>query len=353
MNYRKYIIIAVGLLLCIGSAAGAQSASELLEQGIYEEETAGDLEAAIKIYNQIIKDAEVDRPSIAQALYRLGMCHLKSGQDDAAVRTFEKLVGEFPEQEDLVEKARQHLPEASKDFVLGPVPWVDDEVLIHTAKLPGGLEIGRFIWIANSITLAGKEGWRLRLLRYIGDGSNQGSSRVDVWRDNLAPISSTFNHTQLGEIEVAYAADKVKMTTKGEKEDAVHEIDIDRSVYDNEEAGHLMRRLPLEVGYKTTLPIFIVFQRQVIDIGLEVTVRETIEVPAGTFECYKIELSIQQTLWISTGPERYMVKFEGGGATTELTQIGTRKMDEPTAYEDEDWDFSLSAPPGWYISCLD
>ena len=44
-----------------------------------------------------------------------------------------------------------------------------------------------------------------------------------------------------------------------------------------------------------------------------------------------------------------MVKFEGGGATTELTQIGTRKMDEPTAYEDEDWDFSLSAPPGWYF----
>ena len=113
----------------------------------------------------------MDRPSIAQALYRLGMCHLKSGQDDEAVRTFEKLVEEFPEQEDLVEKARQHLPEASKEFVLGPVPWVDDEVLIHTTKLPGGLEIGRFIWIANPITSAGREGWRLWLLRYIGDGS--------------------------------------------------------------------------------------------------------------------------------------------------------------------------------------
>ena len=55
MNYMKYTIIAVGLLLCIGSAVGAQSASELLEQGIYEEETAGDLEAAIKIYNQITR----------------------------------------------------------------------------------------------------------------------------------------------------------------------------------------------------------------------------------------------------------------------------------------------------------
>tara|TARA_Y100000588_G_C13925231_1_gene783271 strand:- start:7 stop:834 length:828 start_codon:yes stop_codon:yes gene_type:complete len=183
-----------GRLLGLSANSGAQSASELLERGIYEEETAGDLEAAIKIYNQIVKNAEVDRPSIAQALYRLGMCYKKSGQDDAAAAAFEKLIEGFPEQEDLVEKARRHLPEASAGFVLEPVPWADDEVLTHVTKLPGGLAIGRFIWMANPISLAGEEGWRLRLLRYIGDGGNQGVSRVDVRHDNFAPVSGSFDH---------------------------------------------------------------------------------------------------------------------------------------------------------------
>ena len=51
MGNRAYIVIALLLTLSIGTAAGAQSAAQLLQEGIYEEETAGDIDAAIKIYN--------------------------------------------------------------------------------------------------------------------------------------------------------------------------------------------------------------------------------------------------------------------------------------------------------------
>ena len=44
-----------------------------------------------------------------------------------------------------------------------------------------------------------------------------------------------------------------------------------------------------------------------------------------------------------------MVKLDGAGVITELTEIGTRKIDEPITYEDEDWGFSVSAPPGWFF----
>lgn len=108
---------------------------------------------------------------------------------------------------------------------------------------------------------------------------------------------------------------------------------------------HLIRRLPLAVGYETTLPLFVIFNGQLIDIGLEVTAIETVEVPAGTFECYKVDLAIQKTLWFSTGPERYMVKLDGAGVITELTEIGTRKIDEPITYEDEDWVFPYRPRP--------
>ena len=56
----------------------ADSPSELLEKGIFSEETKGDLDEAIKIYRQILADAKANRGFVAQAQYRLGQCLLCS-----------------------------------------------------------------------------------------------------------------------------------------------------------------------------------------------------------------------------------------------------------------------------------
>ena len=64
-------------------------------------------------------------------------------------------------------------------------------------------------------------------------------------------------------------------------------------VYDNEEAIQLMRRLPLAPDYKTTLRIFTgLGGGNVIPLQAMVTGQEKVEVPAGTFDCYKVELSM-------------------------------------------------------------
>ena len=97
------------LVLCICCAVRAESASVLLEKGIFAEETKGDLDEAINIYNQIVGDAEAGRIHVAEALYRLGNCHLRKKQQARAVEAFRQLVSQFPDQKELTRRAKEVL----------------------------------------------------------------------------------------------------------------------------------------------------------------------------------------------------------------------------------------------------
>ncbi|MHC4758672.1 MAG: LamG-like jellyroll fold domain-containing protein [Planctomycetota bacterium] len=73
----------------------------------------GDLDAAMKIYEQIIADSNAERSSIAEAMFRLGMCHMKMRDEQQARLVFEKLVTQYPDQAAIVEKAQPILDEIS------------------------------------------------------------------------------------------------------------------------------------------------------------------------------------------------------------------------------------------------
>ena len=112
-NLKNTIIIlllAVGLL---SSAAQAKSPSLLLQEGLYAEEIEGDLDAAIKIYEQIIADKPSNKHITAQATYRLGMCYLKKQNEQQAKEAFKKLLAQFPEQTSIINKAQPLLDEMS------------------------------------------------------------------------------------------------------------------------------------------------------------------------------------------------------------------------------------------------
>ncbi len=106
-------------IACAPLGAGAVSNSELLEKGIYNEDTKGDLDAAITIYQQLIADARAAQSLAAQAQFRLGQCYLKKNRPAEAAAAFAKLIRDFPGEKQLVAKAREHLP---GDLALGPVP---------------------------------------------------------------------------------------------------------------------------------------------------------------------------------------------------------------------------------------
>ena len=332
-------LIFAALVAITPCAVRAASASELLEKGIYTEETKGDIDAAITIYQQIAAEAKASQSLAAQAQLRLGQCLLKKKRDAEAVAAFEKLIADFPGEKELVTKAREYLP---ADIALGPVPWVDGERQQLTLTLGGGLVIGTMELRADLVESAGGKAWRVG--RRMHGGGDMLSS-VDVDPESFRPLTSYWKHTLLGEASAVFKTGEVQITATGKEPQTVRP---DKAVYDNEEFMHMMRRLPLQVGYKTTIPtITTLGGGVVIPVGLEVTAKETIEVPAGKFDCFKVPLDISQTFWITDDAHRYLVKFEGGGATGSLASISQRAPGAAVQFRDDTLGASLTAPADW------
>src|SRR6516162_3338030 len=87
----------VAAIQCVG-----QTTAELLQKGIYAQETEGNLDNAILIYRQIVNSAPTQRDLAAQAQYRLAQALLQKGDLTTASKEFERLARDYADQSNLV-----------------------------------------------------------------------------------------------------------------------------------------------------------------------------------------------------------------------------------------------------------
>jgi len=207
------------------------------------------------------------------------------------------------------------------------------------------------VWSVESAKLDGKDVCRMTLHRYVGEAIS-GVSHVEADPKTSQPIKSVFRNGMLGYAEAEYTPGEVVTTSKnavGKK--FVHKDKLEKVYYDQEQACQILRRLPLAEGYKGVLPFYVPLGGQKINLPFEVAGKETLEVPAGKFECYKVPLSkINQTLWYTTDANHYLVQLEvGGAATIELEQLGVNKPGETRTCKNDQMGCSFSVPAGWYF----
>ncbi|TWU42425.1 DUF3108 domain-containing protein [Novipirellula artificiosorum] len=336
------VFTALTVNFTAGPPTHAQTASERLEKGIYTEETVGNLDEAIKIYRSIVADAKETEALGAKAQYRLASCLSKKGDQAGAVAAYEALIKNYPNQKELVSKAREQLP---AKLELGEAPWNDGEQLTLTMKLAGGQPIGLVGLSVKSENLDGKPVWGMSIRRLIAGGQNQGISHVVVDQVTNRPLTSVWQHTLLGSFEGKYSDDQLTITNL-DSEDPAKVVELDQVAYDNDQWFYAMRQLPLAVGYKGTLSTRVVMSGGAqVDIGITVPSKETVETPVGSFECFKLEMSIGQTFWFADVPEKYLVKFEAGGVEAVLSNIGDS---EPTTVKNTALGFSFAVPVDWF-----
>ncbi len=107
-------ITIVGMLLVLGISSlplAAKQPGVLLQEGLYAEEIDGNLDKAIEIYQQVTDDTSATDAQAAHALYRLGMCYLKKQDESKAKAAFEKILAQYPNQTNTVEKVKPLLEE--------------------------------------------------------------------------------------------------------------------------------------------------------------------------------------------------------------------------------------------------
>jgi len=342
-RFTRNLLLVTSLALqpLIAGAAPEEAPSQLLEKGVYAEETKGDIELAITLYQQLVAEANANQPLAAQAQFRIGQCHLKKNRQADARAAFEKLIHDFPNEKELVAKARQYLPGA---LHFGPAPWVDGERLQFDITLSTGVDIGAAEYRADLVQSGTRKVWRVGVRMIAGSES---VSSVDADAESFAPIASHWKHSMLGEVSAVYRDGEVEIRRSASATPST--IPANSFVIDNEEAMHGMRRLPLQVGYKATLPIVTTLGGSSIPIDLEVLGMETVEVPAGKFDCFKVHLSVGQDFWFSADAHRYLVKFEAGPVTAKLVSIAQRKPGETVPFRDDELGISFAAPANWVI----
>src|SRR5580658_1349129 len=179
------LALSTATLLATATAARAESPSDTLEQGIYSEETKGDLDGAMQLYQKVITQAKADLASAAQAQYHLGVCYYKKKDFTDANAAFDSLVKDYPDQTNIVALARKYLAGAT---VLQPVPWTDGEVMRLDVKLDGGMKIGVAEYTANAGVTNGQNIWRFT--SHLDAAGNQSVSSVEVDAATLNPLHS-------------------------------------------------------------------------------------------------------------------------------------------------------------------
>ncbi len=335
--------VIMGCLAFLSSAtpANAATAAELLEKAIYTEETVGDLDEAIKVYEKVVAEGKAAENLAAQAQLRIGLCYAKLGKNDKATAAFQAVIDNYPQVEEVVAQAREQLPREPK---LQPAPWGEGDELLMEMQLPNGMGVGEQIYRVSAIEKDGQPYWECQTWQTIVINGQLGKSRVLIDKETFAPIESNWKHTMLGQATGSYGKDQVVIQLSNQTDSTT--LKFTGQVFDNEQAAEMFRLLPLKEGYKTTVQIISTLGTTLIPLELDVTKLETIEVPAGSFECFRLELNIGQTFWISTDEHRYIVQFRAGGVTAKLSDIRQYKPGESTEVKEDR--FSVTLPPDWF-----
>jgi Tol biopolymer transport system component len=110
MNFRKaFILVPFVALFLISSVCQASSAASVLfEKAKFTMETKGDLEGAIRLFNEIIEKHQEEREYAAKSQLYIGLCYEKQGKEKAR-EAYQRVIQKYADQQEVAAEARSRL----------------------------------------------------------------------------------------------------------------------------------------------------------------------------------------------------------------------------------------------------
>jgi hypothetical protein len=263
MTNKRFAKVAI-LTLLMSFSGSAQSASDLLQKGLHLQEAAGDVDGAVAFFRQVVSSASSNnQPLAAQAQYQLVLCMLQKGDRSAAEKELAALHTHFPGMWDLIEKAAKLLPGST---TLLPSPWGESECSQLNIKREGA-ENGEFLYYsadAWGVTQTDRErkDYALQVERR-PTPANESDLRQSLFlhwelktQKSLRSIEVRVDRDtlQLAKPEWAGPSNLPTYHTDDDYGDPLA-LPFTGPATDAEESIFLLRRLPLALGYETTIPV--------------------------------------------------------------------------------------------------
>jgi hypothetical protein len=220
-------------------------------------------------------------------------------------------------------------PLPTQDIVVS-IPWTVGEETSYTI-LDDDDEV-----LGTGVLRIDQEDGQLRLSQHYQNPDFDDRSSVLVDAETLKPVEG--ERVITGEdgvlrIEVRYSdgvAEIERIATeegKGE-ERRVDRLDVPEHAYDTGASLFLWRTIPMQVDYRVayrSMATAVVGTSQENRVTLRVLRQETVEVPAGTFEAWRVEIralgGVKQTAWFVADSARRLVKYDNGQNTFVLESV--------------------------------
>jgi hypothetical protein len=167
------------------------------------------------------------------------------------------------------------------------------------------------------------------------------SSVVFVSQDTIAPLSS-FRFVRAGSALVATAANygdgSVAVTTFAGEEEQQKMLPSQPKTFDVDQLTFLGRTVTLGLGspakFNVVIPIGPPAGGSVMKAQFEAVGDEMVTVPAGSFDCRKITLSVgenQVELWYEKAPAQRLIRYNASEARMAFELVGAAMAEYPIA----------------------
>jgi len=210
------------------------------------------------------------------------------------------------------------------------IPWSGGEVTSYVIQLHDGNEIGS----AEASISQDTGTYTLTCHQVVGQMTDD--IVMEVAAKSLKPIAETRTLSippseqipeGIWEITVNYSADKLVVeadTPKGHQGPV--EASLPQDAYANDELLFLLFRvLPFEEEYVAHFTNIVICPNvQMPKCTISVIGKESVETPAGSFEAWKLELSVaggKQYFWYAVGKPNYLAKYDNGYSIFLLQEI--------------------------------
>ncbi len=213
-------------------------------------------------------------------------------------------------------------PSQAATFTIGQIPWPDNEVTIYTIEDQNGNTMGNC-----NMTVVKENNTYLLSQDYnlIGEQYGQQVS-VNVNATDLKPISgneAVWTPNSTINITSSYSNSLVTVTATADGKKQSADFDIPDDAYDNDEVLFMLRTIPFEVGYSASYTNVVPSAGLTQKATITVVTQEEVSTPAGSFDCYKLNLSTTGAvihLWYGVETPHYLVKYDNQTAILLLTQ---------------------------------
>jgi hypothetical protein len=196
---------------------------------------------------------------------------------------------------------------------LAPTPWSNGETTDYEwLDDASGSQIG-----TSTITITQQTpNWIITEVDSIGQENQTIQMTINI--ETLKPvgeqktIKATSNDIQLSSI---YSAGKVDITADVNGTQKTASVDVPQNAVDNDQLLMTLRSLPFSEGYNATYVIVNTMNATLTNGTFTVQPQETVSVPAGSYNTWKVEMNFGQTTqyaWYEVDSPHTLVKYDNG-----------------------------------------